>query len=95
MTEVHERIAMQLEKLVHNRFNKETLNEALSHIFQQPIRAELVGEDDINAIDWELYFEVDSSYVKGGFSVYFLPHKNRDCFGNTIYITEVGYEFFD
>lgn len=95
MMEVQERVAMQLEKLVHDRFNRDTLDAALSHIFQQPIRAELVGDDNIDAIDWELYFEVDSAYVKGGFCVYFLPMKNRDCHGNTIYITEVGYEFLD
>jgi hypothetical protein len=81
--------------LVHQRFNKESLEEWLSNYFKQPITIELGCEDCDYLSDWNYMFTyTDENGHVADFDIYVLMHKNRDPFGNTFFITEVDAEFF-
>ena len=95
MTEKQREIAQQLEDLVHQRFNKETLEKRLSDIFKEEIHIELGYEDVEDFPDYNYMFSSDNEEYGGDFDIYVLMHKNlqKDCFGNDMYVTEVGYDF--
>ena len=95
MTRKQKEIALQLENLVHQRFNKESLEEKLSEIFKEEIHLELGYEDVEDFPDYNYMFSSDNEEYGGDFDIYVLMHKNlqRDCFGNEMYVTEVGYDF--
>lgn len=95
MTRKQKEIALQLENLVHQRFNKESLEEKLSEIFKEEIHIELGYEDVEDFPDYDYMFSSDNEEYGGDFDIYVLMHKNlqRDCFGNEMYVTEVGYDF--
>jgi hypothetical protein len=40
-------------------------------------------------------FTSEQDVIGGDFDIYVLMLKNKDYNGNTMYITEVGYEFFN
>lgn len=86
-------IKLALESLVHQRFNKESLEEKLSQIFNERITIELGYEDVEEFPDWNYMFTSEQPIIGGDFDVYVLMHKNNDMFGNTMFVTEVGYEF--
>ena len=91
-----ESIINKLEKLVYKRFNKKSLEEELSKIFDgEKIHIELGYEDVDDLTDWDYMFTSGQDVIGGDFDIYVLMHKNKDSNGNTMYVTEVGYEFFE
>lgn len=88
-------VIQRLENLVHQRFNKKTLEEELSNIFNENIEIELGYEDIEDLPDWNFMFASTNKYIGGDFDVYVLMQKNKDNFNNTMYVTEVGYDFYN
>ena len=91
-------IIHKLEKLVHNRFSVESLEKKLSEIFGgEKIHIELgyIDVEDETAPDWNYMFTSEQDVIGGDFDIYVLMQRNKDCNGNTMYVTEVGYEFFN
>ena len=90
-------IINKLEKLVHNRFSVESLEKKLSEIFGgEEIHIELgyIDVEDETAPDWNYMFTSEQDVIGGDFDIYVLMQRNKDWNGNTMYVTEVGYEFF-
>jgi hypothetical protein len=96
MTEKQRIIAGALEQLVYGRFSKETLEEQLSIVFEEPITIELGCEDVDYLTDWNYMFTSNNSEYGGDFDIYVLFHKeNRKGFdGATFMVTEINCEFF-
>jgi hypothetical protein len=99
-TERQRRIAMELEQLINHRFNEETLKDKLTEIFGKEIDGFELGCEDVDYFsDWNYMFSVEDNEIGGDFDVYFLTHRsvvqygNKDLNGNTLYVTEVNYEF--
>ena len=91
-------IINKLEKLVHNRFSVESLEKKLSEIFGgEEIHIELgyLDVEDETASDWNYMFTSEQDVIGGDFDIYVLMHRNKDSSGNTMYVTEVGYDFFE
>ena len=87
-----------LENLVHKRFSVESLEKKLSEIFGgEEIHIELgyVDVEDETAPDWNYMFTSEQDVIGGDFDIYVLMQRNKDKNGNTMYVTEVGYEFFN
>lgn len=97
LTEKQRIIIGAMQELVHGRFSKESLEEQLSMIFEEPITIELGCEDVDYLTDWNYMFTSNHKDWGGDFDVYVLMHKeNRKCFGGaTFMVTEIGYEFFN
>lgn len=93
MTNKQIEIAEKLESLVHSRFNKKTLEQELSKIFNENIRLVLGCQDNNTAPDWNYIFCSDNEEYGGDFDIYVLKQRHKDNFGNTIYVTEVCYNF--
>ena len=91
-------IIHKLEKLVHNRFSVESLEKKLSEIFGgEEIHIELgyLDIEDETAPDWNYMFTSEQDVIGGDFDIYVLMQRNKDKNGNTMYVTEVSYEFFE
>jgi hypothetical protein len=91
---MQQRIKRELEDLVHQRFNIETLENKLSQIFNEEIKVEYGCEDVDYLADWNLMFSSEQDVIGGDFDIYILKHKNIDNGGNEFYVTEIGYDFF-
>lgn len=93
-TKKQRKIAKAMESLVHKRFNEETLKAELTKIFGKEIDGFELGYEDVEDFpDWDFMFAVNDDEIGGDFDVYVLMHKNKDMFGNTLYVTEVAYDF--
>ena len=91
-------IIHKLEKLVHNRYSIESLEKKLSEIFGgEEIHIELGYLDvkDETASDWNYMFTSEQDVIGGDFDIYVLMQRNKDINGNTMYVTEISYEFFN
>lgn len=97
LTERQKIIVNKLEALVHKRFSKETLEEQLSKIFEEPITIELGCEDVDYLTDWNYMFSSENEEFGGDFDIYVLFYKgNRKGFdGSTFMITEIGFDFWN
>ena len=97
LTEKQRIIVGAMEQLVHGRFSKESLEEQLSMIFEEPITIELGCEDVDYLTDWNYMFSSVNKDFGGDFDIYVLMHKeNRKGFGGaTFMVTEIGFEFFN
>ena len=97
MTKEQKNIVSRLRKLVHNRFSKETLEEQLSKIFEEPITIELGCEDVDYLTDWNYMFTSYNKKWCGDFDIYVLFHKDirKDFDGSTFMITEIGFDFWN
>ena len=93
-TEKQIEVLRLLETLVHQRFNKVSLEKQLSEWFKQPITIELGCEDCDYLSDWNYMFAIENDEIGGDFDIYVLMHKNKDGFGNEFYVTEVNGEFW-
>lgn len=93
MTEKQKRIAEQLERLVHNRFNEESLNRKLSEIFNAEVKVEEICRELHHFPDYVVAWDCDREDISGCFDFYFLKHKPNYEGDTTMYITEVSYEF--
>ena len=89
-------IKAKLNKLVHKRFSKESLEKKLSEIFNEEIKIELICEDVDYLTDWNYAFASEQDIIGGDFDIYVLFHKdNRKGYdGAEFIVTEVGWEFF-
>jgi hypothetical protein len=83
-----------LEKLVTKRFTKKSLTQTLSKIFDEEIRLIKVSNDELVG-DYEFTIGVnnDKSELYGFGTIYYLPMRKGNETGDTIYVTEVYYEF--
>lgn len=91
-------IINKLEKLVHKRFSVKSLEKKLSEIFGgEEIHIELgyLDVEDETAPDWNYMFTSEQDVIGGDFDIYVLMQRNKDNNCNTMYVTEVGYEFFN
>jgi hypothetical protein len=93
-------IINKLEKLVHKRFGKESLEKKLSEIFGgEEIHIELCCEDVDYLTDWNYMFSSKQDVIGGDFDVYVLMHKNNRKGGwngtDEFLVTEVSWEFFN
>lgn len=97
LTERQKIIVNKLEALVHKRFSKETLEEQLSIIFEEPITIELGCEDVDYLTDWNYMFTSYNKKWCGDFDIYVLFYKDyRKGFdGSTFMITEIGHDFWN
>jgi hypothetical protein len=94
MTEKQRRIAEELERLVHNRFNEESLNRRLSEIFIANVKVKEICRDIYHFPDYVVAWDCDYPDICGCFDFYFLKHKPNYEGDTTMYITEVTYEFY-
>lgn len=85
----------ELEKLVNNRFNEKTLNEKLSKVFEENIKVNDVTneKDDCDTSDWNFIFSSNKKETYGYFDIFYLKMRKPSISNDTIYITEVSYEF--
>ena len=92
--EIQRHIVMQLENLVHKRFNAETLKAELESIFNEPISLSADYEDRPEQPDWNFVFgTTQNENTKGVFDIYYLEQRVRDSNDNDLYVTEIGYLF--
>ena len=86
-----------LEDLVGSRFSLETLSKYLQGEFKldAPMIIEDVteGKDECDNSDYNLMCCLEKKDIFCDIDVYYLKLRKTDDNGNTIYITEVGYEF--
>jgi hypothetical protein len=92
-TEQHRQIARELEALVHHRFNIDTLNKKVSEILGEEVQLELGRLDVQDEPDWCYQWNSEQEETYGYYDIYVLMQRNEDWNGNTMYVTEVGYEF--
>lgn len=93
MTDKQKEIAIALEKLVHRRFSRETLNRELSKIFNADVRVDEICRDIGHFPDYVVAWDCDREDISGCFDFYYLKHKPNYVGDTTMYITEVAYEF--
>ena len=90
-------IIIILENLVHNRFSLESLNKHLQKEFdlKKPLIIEDVTniKDECDKSDFNLMLCLDTKDIFCDIDIYFLLLRSTDDNNNTIYITEVNYEF--
>ena len=79
------KIELLLNKLVHLRFNKETLEKKLSEIFGETIIIELGCDDADYLSDWNYMFTSNNEEYGG---------EKIDIHGATFMITEINCDFF-
>lgn len=83
-----------LENLVTRRFTKKSLTQALSKIFNEEIRLIKVDNDElVNDYEFTIGVNNDKSELYGFGTIYYLPMRKGSESGDTIYVTEVYYEF--
>jgi hypothetical protein len=93
MTERQKELIQALESLVHRRFNEETLNAELSEIFGEPVNVEEICQDVDYLMDYNLAWNSEQKGIAGFYDIYVLKCKPNYSGENTMYVTEVGYEF--
>ena len=86
-----------LEGLVHYRFSMESLAEHLQKEFKldEPMVINDVTDDkdECDTSDYNLMCTLDAHDIFCDIDIYFLKLRKTDYDDNTIYVTEVGYEF--
>jgi hypothetical protein len=91
------KVIQVLEGLVYNRFSMESLNEHLQKEFKldAPMVIEDVteGKDECDTSDYNLMCCLDAHGIFCDIDIYFLRLRKPDYDNNTIYVTEVGWEF--
>jgi hypothetical protein len=88
-------IRVQLEDLVGSRFNKESLEKALSIIFDVDIVLDDISRDDDELGDYNFLggFDIPEKELYGFFDIYFLKMRRPGFDNADIYVTEVAIEF--
>ena len=86
-----------LEGLVGTRFSMETLNTHLQNEFDLEKHLEIEdvtdNKDECDTSDYNLMCCLDAHEIFCDIDIYFLKLRKPDYNNNTIYVTEVGYEF--
>ena len=88
-------IRVQLEDFVGNRFNKESLEKALSIVFDSDIVLEDISHDEDELGDYNFLglLDIPKKELYGFFDIYFLKMRRPGFDGADIYVTEVAIEF--
>jgi hypothetical protein len=104
-TEKQKEIVKFLDGLVTQRYSMESLNKKLSEYFKTSVELYNAsqgridsGEDDDELADWNLMVNIESLNDEDesvDIDIYFLPMRREGFDGATMYITEVGWEFFN
>ena len=94
MTTNQNKAYQKIENLVTKRFNKKSLEKKLSQILGEDVRLIKVDEKELVG-DYEFTFGVnnDKSELYGYGTIFYLPMRKGNISGDTIYVTEVFYEF--
>lgn len=92
-TERQKKLIQDLESLVHRRFNEETLNAELSIIFGEEVKVEEICQDADYLMDYNLGWNSEQDGIAGFYDIYVLKAREGYTGDNTMYVTEVGYEF--
>lgn len=66
-------IRTQMDNLIHKRFNKKTLEQKLSTIFNEDIK--IKENNDVEVADW--LFEFTAKSIRYDFDIYFLYHRGK------------------
>lgn len=66
-------IRTQMDNLIHKRFNKKTLEQKLSTIFNEDIK--IKENNDVEVADW--LFEFTAKSIQYDFDIYFLYHRGK------------------
>lgn len=93
MTNRQRQLIQDLESLVHRRFNEDTLNAELSKIFGEKVKVEEICQDCDYLMDYNLGWNSKKEDIAGFYDIYVLKAKEGYTGDNTMYVTEVGYEF--
>jgi hypothetical protein len=98
LTYRQKKLVNDLESLVGMRCTLDSLNRKLSEFTGETISVVDItsskDEDDLS--DWNLLFEINSEEndeLYGYFDIYYLKLRKPGYFGETMYITEISYEF--
>lgn len=88
-------IRVELEDLVHTRFNKESLEKKLTDIFGVDITLEDISREDDELADFNFlgHFDIPEKDLYGYFDIYFLKMRRPGFDNADIYVTEVAIEF--
>jgi hypothetical protein len=92
-TERQKKLIQDLESLVHRRFNEETLNAELSIIFGEEVKVEEICQDADYLMDYNLGWNSEQDGIAGFYDIYVLKARDGYTGYETMYVTEVGYEF--
>ena len=93
MTERQRKLIQDLEALVHKRFNEKTLNAELSRIFEENVKVEEICQDADYLMDYNLGWNSEKKGIAGFYDIYVLKARKGYTGDNTMYVTEIGYEF--
>jgi hypothetical protein len=95
----HKDVIKVLEGLVHRRFSLESLEVMLQNELYLDKHLGLVDvtadKDECDTSDHNLMVNLDAHGIFCDIDIYFLPLRKTSEFGDTILVTEVGYEFDD
>jgi hypothetical protein len=94
LTQKQKQTLVKLENIVGYRFNEMTLKQKLSEIFGEQVSMLEVDEDGL-VCDYEYTVGVsnEESEMYGYGSIYYLKMRESNDEDNTLYVTEVGYNF--
>lgn len=92
-TERQKKLIQDLESLVHRRFNEKTLNAELSKIFGEEVKVEEICQDCDYLMDYNLGWNSEKKGIAGFYDIYVLKAREGYTGDNTMYVTEIGYEF--
>jgi len=91
------KVIQVLEGLVHDRFSMESLAVHLQNEFDLEKHLEIEdvtdNKDECDTNDYNLMCCLDAHGIFCDIDIYFLRLRKPDYNNNTIYVTEVGWEF--
>jgi hypothetical protein len=96
LTNKQKKFISDLESLVHKRCDIDALNRKLSEFAGEPISvSDITNEkDDDDLSDWNLIFEIDEDEeLYGYFDIFYLKLRKPGYCDETMYITEISYQF--
>jgi hypothetical protein len=95
LTLKQKKLVRDLESLVHDRHSIDSLNGKLSEFAGEPIHVCDVtsSKDECDTSDWNLLFEIKDEELYGFFDIYYLKMRKPGYVGETMYITEISYQF--
>jgi hypothetical protein len=95
LTDKQKELVRNLESLVHDRHSMDSLNKKLSEIAGETINVSDItsSKDECDISDWNLLFEIKDEELYGYFDIYYLKLRKPGYRDETMYITEISYEF--
>jgi hypothetical protein len=95
LTDKQKKLVADLESLVHKRCDIHSLNRKLSEFAGEAISVSDITsiKDDDDLSDWNLLFEIKNEELHGYFDIFYLKLRKPGYCDETMYITEISYEF--